>query len=204
METAHDTSHRRTIRSRMNDHERRRAAPALAIAALWGFAEATVFFIVPDVWISALALRHAPGLLARCCLLAAFGAVVGGLATHQLAAHLPQLASVVLEWVPAISGEMIAAQREAFERDGYGAMALAAYTGVPYKIFAVVAGTNHAPLGPFLVASFAVRLSRFALVALIVVGARRLVGDRIGGRAQVVLLATFWLALYAVYFGTVG
>ncbi|MFM9106139.1 MAG: hypothetical protein ACKOWF_05500, partial [Chloroflexota bacterium] len=28
---------------------------AARIAALWGFAEATVFFIVPDVWIGLLA-----------------------------------------------------------------------------------------------------------------------------------------------------
>ena len=31
-----------------------------ALAALWGFAEATVFFIVPDVHLSWLALRSRP------------------------------------------------------------------------------------------------------------------------------------------------
>lgn len=49
-----------------------------AIAALWGIAEATVFFIVPDVWISFVAARRdwKAGVLAAC--LACTGALIGG------------------------------------------------------------------------------------------------------------------------------
>jgi hypothetical protein len=28
------------------------------VAGLWGFAEATLFFLVPDIWLTALAVRR--------------------------------------------------------------------------------------------------------------------------------------------------
>jgi len=48
-----------------------------AVAGLWGFAEATAFFVVPDVWLSAVALRNLPrGLTGAAS--ATAGALVGG------------------------------------------------------------------------------------------------------------------------------
>ena len=47
------------------------------IALAWGFAEATVFFIAPDVWLTvASRKRLRPGLIAS--LYALFGALLGG------------------------------------------------------------------------------------------------------------------------------
>ena len=60
-----------------------RIGRANAIASLWGFAEATVFFIVPDVLLSWLALRSPKsGLIA--CLFALLGALIGGSAGLDL------------------------------------------------------------------------------------------------------------------------
>jgi hypothetical protein len=47
------------------------------LAFAWGLAEATVFFVVPDVWISRLALSSWRAAL-RGCALALVGALVGG------------------------------------------------------------------------------------------------------------------------------
>ena len=53
------------------------------IASLWGFAEATLFFFVPDIWISILALKNGrQGLIA--CFYSFVGAVVGGLIMYYL------------------------------------------------------------------------------------------------------------------------
>ena len=52
----------------------------IAIAALWGLAEATLFFVVPDVAISVFTLiRGIPAGL-RAALAAAIAAAIGGLA----------------------------------------------------------------------------------------------------------------------------
>src|SRR5690606_1189122 len=50
---------------------------AQGVSLLWGFAEATVFFVVPDVWISRLALSSWPAAL-RACGFALVGALAGG------------------------------------------------------------------------------------------------------------------------------
>src|SRR3546814_16266356 len=49
---------------------------AHAVSLLWGFAEATVFFVVPDVWISRRALSSWRAAL-RGCGFALAGALVG-------------------------------------------------------------------------------------------------------------------------------
>src|SRR3546814_4475619 len=63
---------------RMHPHESGQATRAAhAISLLWGFAEATVFFVVPDVWISRRALSSWRAAL-RSCGFALAGALVGG------------------------------------------------------------------------------------------------------------------------------
>ena len=44
----------------------REGGGAHAVSLLWGFAEATVFFVVPDVWISRQALSSWPAALRSC------------------------------------------------------------------------------------------------------------------------------------------
>src|SRR3546814_8042489 len=63
---------------RMHPNESGQATRAAhAISLLWGFAEATVFFVVPDVWISRRALSSWRAALRRCGFALA-GALVGG------------------------------------------------------------------------------------------------------------------------------
>ena len=54
----------------------------MLIAGIWGFAEATLFFIVPDVWLTLIAVRRGlvPALAA--CGWALAGALAGGLAMY--------------------------------------------------------------------------------------------------------------------------
>src|SRR3546814_12347528 len=63
---------------RMHPNESGQATRAAhAVSLLWGFAEATVFFVVPDVWISRRALSSWRAAL-RGCGFALAGALVGG------------------------------------------------------------------------------------------------------------------------------
>jgi hypothetical protein len=47
------------------------------IAALWGLAEATLFFIVPDVWLTLITV-WSPRKALIACLFALLGALAGG------------------------------------------------------------------------------------------------------------------------------
>lgn len=172
-------------------------------AGLWGLAEATVFFIVPDVLLSFIAqvsLKRA--LLAA--LAAMTGALVGGALLHAFANADPQAALALLLNVPAISPELVGRASELTEHGLLTGMIAGALSGVPYKIFAVEVATAGLPLWAFLMASVPARLLRFVLAAL----ASWLIFNRLLGglalRTRRWMLAGFWLVFYAAYFAAMG
>jgi len=94
-----------------------RIGRANAIASLWGFAEATLFFIVPDVLLSWLALRSPKrGLIA--CLFALLGALIGGSAMWLWGRFDPDSARTIFELLPAIGGASIASVQEQLADSG--------------------------------------------------------------------------------------
>lgn len=81
------------------------------IAAIWGFAEATLFFIVPDVWLSFVALKKGfRGALWAVCF-TVVGAIAGGALIY--AASIWNLGATIsaIDAVPAISPGMISEVR---------------------------------------------------------------------------------------------
>lgn len=175
----------------------RRTATVALPAATWGFAEATLFFVVPDVLVTWLALSSLRRALAA-ALAAAFGAVAGGAAMHTLAAHDPVTAYLLLMGIPGITERMIASANGALAEGGGAAMLAGAWSGVPYKIYAVAAGAEGWPLVSFLSVTGVVRLPRFLVAALLAAAL-----GRISGRPRT-LLAAFWILFYAAYFALAG
>ena len=121
---------------------RRRGLPALGIEALafiWGLAEATVFFIVPDVLLTFLAIDN---LKRACwaCVIALAGSLIGGACMFAWGARNPSGTHAFLEKVPAIDAEMIETVIQNIEETGQAALFLGPLAGRPYKIYAVNAG----------------------------------------------------------------
>lgn len=174
----------------------RLAAP---VAALWGFAEATLFFIVPDVLLTFLAqtsLRRA--LVAS--LAAAGGALTGGAALYAFAAADPETARAVLLAVPGISPELVSRVTVLLRGDLFVGLVAGALSGAPYKLFVAEAATMGVSPVTFLIASLPARLLRFALAAL----ASWLIFAKLLGelslRTRRWLLAGFRLFFYKKYF----
>ena len=101
-----------------------RSRGAAAIAFGWGFAEATLFFVVPDVWIGLLALfSWRAGL--RAVAWAVMGALLGGALMYGVGAQLPPDRSArLLDAVPAISPGMIERVEEEMRERGPASMLL--------------------------------------------------------------------------------
>src|SRR5437764_358085 len=76
------------------------------IAALWGLAEATLFFLVPDVYLSAVGLGNLRAALEG-CLWALAGALTGGVAMYFWGAHDAAGAGRALDLIPAIGAGTI-------------------------------------------------------------------------------------------------
>lgn len=176
----------------------------MLIAGLWGLAEATLFFLVPDIWLTALAVRRGlkPALLA--CLAALAGASLGGLAMYGWGAANPEAARDMLDWVPAIDPAMIAKVRTALREDGVTAMFLGPLYGVPYKIYAVEAAGAGIALATFLALSIPARLLRFMLLTVAAWSISAALPRRTAPRARTSLLIVVWAAFYAAYFLITG
>ena len=169
------------------------------LAPLWGFAEATLFFIVPDVLLSFLALDSRRRALIG-CIWVVTGAVVGGAAMYAWGARDRDQATAALERVPAVDRAMIDRVEREMEETGFVAVFVGAFTGTPYKLFATSAGSLRMGLIPFLAVSIPARLVRFVLVSWLVGGISRFVGERWDPGRKRAALAIFWIVFYTAFF----
>jgi membrane protein YqaA with SNARE-associated domain len=171
-----------------------------ALAALWGFAEATLFFIVPDVLLTFIAINHGWRTALKASILAAAGAVMGGAIMYVWGASNAISARAALDAIPAISQALIADVGSAISRDGLVSMFIGAFSGVPYKIYAVEAGTASVNPASFLLLTVPARLLRFA--AAIALASSLAAGvSRVAEKAPAMrILAAVWVLFYVCYF----
>lgn len=180
-------------------------ARAHLLAFTWGFAEGTAFFIVPDVWLSRMALDDA-GEARRASFSALAGALLGGVLVHAWGRRVPARTSRdALLRVPAITPEMVERVEAELER-GMHTMVRGPLQGIPYKIYARTAGMTGVPLGRFLLWSIPARLPRFLLLVVGTQAAARAGRRAVGNRPALerILHAAGWGAFYTWYFNHTG
>jgi membrane protein YqaA with SNARE-associated domain len=171
----------------------------MLVAALWGFSEATLFFIVPDVFLTVVALRDRRAALLACGAAVA-GALAGGLLLYLWGRADSSGATSALLAVPAIGRGMIQDVRNSLASTGLLALFLGPLKGTPYKIYAVASGDMRLSLPLFLLVSVPARGMRFLLVTFAASWASH--GPLAAwplGRKRVVAIAV-WTVFYAVYF----
>lgn len=173
-----------------------------ALAALWGFAEASVFFIVPDVLLSWYALSDVRRALIA-CLYALVGALVGGALVWSLGRNDPDSIRTLFVSLPGIDEAMLTTVRMQLQEKGLTAVFLGPLQGMPYKMYALEASSVNAPFLLFLLISIPARLTRFVLVTLLVGGLRKLLG-RLSLHSVRLTHLFCWTLFYAWYFSAVG
>lgn len=171
----------------------------MAAAGLWGLAEATVFFIVPDVLLSWLALKDL-GKALRACLWALAGALLGGAVIYYLGASNPEPVRAVFAALPGISDATIGDVSLQLQETGLLALFIGRLIGTPYKIYALeAAALGLGPL-PFLLVSVPARVIRFVLVASVFALLARYLRRIASLTAIRVMHLAGWAAFYAWYF----
>ncbi|WP_225770584.1 hypothetical protein [Inquilinus sp. Marseille-Q2685] len=183
------------------------------LAFVWGVAEASLFFVVPDVPVSLIALARGWQAGLRAALAAAAGATLGGTALAVFASHAPETAVALVDAVPAIPSAMIARLQATMAGTDSaaglaGVLIQASLSGVPYKIAAASAPGLGIPVWELALLTPLVRLPRF--VALAAAGAalhsltpalpRRIQPVRV----RLLLAALGWSAFYGAYWSKVG
>jgi membrane protein YqaA with SNARE-associated domain len=176
-----------------------RSRAALVVAFLWGLAEATLFFIVPDVFLIVVGCRALRPAI-KATLAALLGALVGGAIMFGYGQRR------IVEHVPGISVRLVNSVDADLHKRGILAVLIGPLKGVPYKIYAVEWRARGGALLPFLLVSIPARWIRFALSVFIARGVANMLAHwtqrRLG--VELTILAIFWVAFYAFYFTHFG
>ncbi|MBV9572065.1 MAG: hypothetical protein JO056_12570 [Alphaproteobacteria bacterium] len=169
-------------------------------AFLWGAAEATFFFIVPDVLLTLAALRFGWKRALMLSAVAALAAALAGLFMWRWGHDDIATAQFVLLLVPAVGPDLL--QRAAHEMSAGWPLHLitGGVTGLPYKLYAAEAGALDIEMFSFAIVSFAARFLRFAITVSLAAGGSR-IADAIGHPRWIYAgWAMAWIAVYALYF----
>ncbi len=169
-------------------------APAVLCAL--SFAESIVFPIAVDVMLVPMCAAQ-PRRMARLAALTTAFSVLGGLAGLMLGYWA---IDALMPWIESFGwGDEYAQVERWYRQWGYWALVLAAFTPLPYKVFAISAGGLGMDAGAFLTASTIGRGLRFFLVGGLAawLGPRALqairYSDRLGWVLAGLILAAFAL-----------
>lgn len=166
-------------------------------ATLWGFAESTLFFIVPDVLLSAIAIRNLR-LALFASLLATLGAMAGGTVMYFWSAQEAGDAIEAVTALPDVRPDMPVQVRGQFHDMGAIATVLGPLRTTPYKLYAVLAPANEVPYWQFLLVTPVARLPRFLLASMIAAVAAQYLRPWLGTRGLYALWFVAWLSIYLV------
>ncbi|MFP6887223.1 MAG: hypothetical protein VB997_06650 [Opitutales bacterium] len=169
------------------------------LAVVWGLAEATIFFIVPDVLLTYLALKD-PRRATRASLWALTGALVGGTAMFCWGAYDIDSAEKFLKRIPAIDGNLLNEVERQVEVSGARATFAGPIAGRPYKIYAVYSGAKEIDFPSFFLISIPARLLRFILLTWITWWVASKLLAKLQTRSTTFILSGIWIAFYGWYF----
>ncbi|GAA4343310.1 hypothetical protein [Kangiella taiwanensis] len=170
-------------------------------SSIWGFSEATLFFILPDVLLSYFALERKAKLLPLIAW-ALLGALVGGVIMFTWGVMSPKTSWSWVEAVPAINTDLMDTVAKQLEDKGALAIILGPFQGLPYKAYSVQAASADIGLILFIAVSVVARFIRFLLIAYIARAASVLLMSRIqmSKRGVTVVWLITWITVYTSYF----
>jgi|SRR5579885_3443477 len=170
-------------------------------AFFWGFAEATFFFFIPDIYLTRLAIYNRYQAFLS-CLIAAVSACMGGIVMYCWGAVNGSQALTFLTYIPGIFPKLILEVQRTSLQHPFVALFTAPVYGIPYKIYAVTLGTEKVRLLIFIFVSFFARLLRFTFItgaaSVLVAVMRKYTSTRIIAFAHIII----WWIVYSVYFSS--
>lgn len=177
-----------------------KSRPALLAAFIWGLAEATVFFIVPDVFFIFTAL-FAPlyGILHG--IISMGGTLIGGCIMYKAAILWPEQIGHFLIKVPLVSQDLVSTVHNNLLNDGLKTMLSAPLKGIPYKIYAAQTAIIGIDFAGFMLFTVPARLERILLLAGIGAVAGRFFAGSIKNNTKKWLLNYLlaWAIFYVFY-----
>lgn len=163
---------------------------AIVALAIDAFTESIINPFPPDPLLIAIALRQ-PNIAFLLAGVATIASVLGALVGHWIGLKLGR--PVVLRF---ISESKVMRVERMFQKYGAWAILIAAFTPIPYKVFAVTAGVLELNRRTFLIASVIGRGARFFLIAGLIFFAGNAIQEFIETRFELITIV-FSVALIA-------
>lgn len=174
------------------------------VSLVWGFCEATFFFLVPDIWLSRIVLKDKKEAYINIAF-TTLGALLGGSVLYVLAMSSFAELQKFLDFIPAISSIMIEKTGSQIQTHGiWDALLTGIMTGTPYKIYASWSGHLGASFITFLLASIIIRTLRFTAVTALAHAASMIFRKRLSLHQLYMIHAMCWLVFYIFYFHKFG
>jgi membrane protein YqaA with SNARE-associated domain len=172
---------------------------------LWGLAEATLFFVVPDVIVGLVSL-YRPRKLVKAATAAIAGALLGGLVLYVVTRAIGSGMRDVVDAVPFVPHRMLAQAQHDLTVHGGAATVIAPFARIPYKVYAVEMSLRAWSPWSLLLWTIPARAVRIVPAALLAGGVGWLVRRRLRRRPRVglALYAVLWIAVYANYWRSTG
>lgn len=174
--------------------------PGLALTFFWGFAEGTLFFILPDVPLSLAAMFRPRRALGHVIAIVA-GALLAGAVMFSWAARSPAAQRAVAH-VPLVTPAMFERAESDYRQFGIWAAGKGPVRGIPYKVYAVEA-PEHVGLWTFLLVTIPARVWRLLAVWLVFAGAGMFLRKFARDALIPVLHVLLWIVVYGVYWAKV-
>ena len=179
-------------------------AAALALVALWAFAEAVLWFIVADVPIMAVGAIWGRRRAMIAALVGSAAAALGGVALMLWAQGDPAGCRDAMLSVVGVNAQLLDEAGAAWASGGAWAMTVGSFTGVPYKLYAFTAGMDGTGVVAFALLSFLARLPRFVMVALMSGTLAIRLRRRMGNVWFWALFVWTWAGFYSWYWHSMG
>ena len=175
------------------------------IAFLWWFAEWTLFFIIPDIFITFVALFFWFKKWVKTIFFVVIWAMLGGSLMYFLWKYNYLLAYDILTHIPLINKNMINFAQTWLGKNWLYDMIIAPSNGIPYKIYAVLAWKENLNYFLFLLFTIPARASRFILSFLLASLIWKIFQKNIQKYKKywIYLFIFVWICIYITYYFTV-
>lgn len=167
---------------------------------IWGFSEATFFFIIPDVLLSYYALRN-NGLkkIFLINIICITGAALGGTVIFIMSTFDHSAVIDFMLGVPAIHTYMLEHVESEMAAGTFTALVTGPLFGVPYKLFAAFAPL-YTNIFIFILFSIPARFIRFIIVSLLVYLLSHKVFKELSIKVKTLIWLFVWIVVYVIYF----
>ena len=136
------------------------------IAFLWGLFEGLFFFIIPDIYLSFIALFSFRGGIV-CLGFTLLGSLVSATIIFSLSPFVGDFFHKILLIIPGVSDSMINTVSIGLQNHGVRSLVEGPLSGIPYKIYSVEAAIQHLPFFQYILWSIPARLERMLPVTIL-------------------------------------